>query len=71
MSDDLREASRRKASFLHTLSAVFWLFLGLRGAKSYSEDIGKLNPVHVIIAGLIAAVLFVVLLIVIVRAVAG
>ena len=45
--------------------------MGVRGAKSYSEDIGKLNPVHVIIAGLIAAVLFVVLLIVIVQAVAG
>lgn len=71
MSDDLREASRRKLSFWQTLSAVFWLFMGVRGAKSYSEDIGKLNPVHVIIAGLIAAVLFVVLLIVIVQAVAG
>jgi len=71
MSDDLRDATRRKLSFWQTLSAVFWLFMGVRGAKSYSEDIGKLNPVHVIIAGLIAAVLFVVLLIVIVQAVAG
>jgi len=71
MSDDLREVTRRKLSFWQTLSAVFWLFMGVRGAKSYSEDIGKLNPVHVIIAGLIAAVLFVVLLIVIVQAVAG
>lgn len=71
MSDDLREVTRRKLSFWQTLSAVFWLFMGVRGAKSYSEDIGRLNPVHVIIAGLIAAVLFVVLLIVIVQAVAG
>ncbi len=71
MSDDLRDASRRKLSFLQTLKAVGWLFIGLRGAKSYSEDISKLNPVHVIIAGLIAAALFVVLLIVIVRAVAA
>ena len=71
MSDDLREVTRRKLSFWQTLSAVFWLFIGVRGAKSYSEDIGKLNPVHVIIAGLIGAVLFVVLLIVIVQAVAG
>jgi amino acid transporter len=71
MSDDLRDATRRKLSFWQTLSAVFWLFMGVRGAKSYSEDVGKLNPVHVIIAGVIAAVLFVVLLIVIVQAVAG
>ena len=71
MADDLRDASRRKLSFWQTLTAVFWLFMGVRGAKSYEQDIGKLNPVHVIIAGLIAAVLFVVILIVIVRAVAG
>lgn len=71
MSKDLHEASRRKLSFLQTVKAVGWLFLGLRGGKAYSEDISRLNPVHVIIAGLIAAVLFVTVLILIVRAVAA
>lgn len=67
MSDDLKEAARRKASFAQTMKAVFWSFFGVRKRRDYERDTAQLNPVHVIIAGLIGAALFVATLVVIVR----
>ncbi len=60
MSKDLRELSQRKLNFFQTLKAVLWGFFGVRKGKGYQEDISKLNPVHLIIAAVIATVLFVV-----------
>ncbi len=67
MTDDLRELSQRKLSFLQTVKAVLWGFFGVRRGASYQEDIARLNPVHLIIAGILGAVLFVTLLVVLVR----
>ncbi len=67
MSDDLREASQRKLNFFQTLRAVLWSFFGVRRASGYAEDAARLNPVYVIIAGLLAAALFVGILIFVVR----
>lgn len=72
MSDSLKElktASQRKASFLQTMQAVFWSFFGVRKSQSHADDMAKLNPVHVIIAGLLGAFLFIVTLILIVKSV--
>jgi hypothetical protein len=62
MSEDIKEAASRKASkatFLQTLSAVLWSFFGVRRGANHSEDMQKLNPVHVIIVGVLAAAAFV------------
>ncbi len=59
MSDGLREAVQRKGSFLQTMRAVAWSFFGIRKSGGYEQDVGKLNPVHVIIAGVIGAALFI------------
>lgn len=69
--DGLREAVRRKGSFLQTLRAVGWSFFGVRRSADYERDVEQLNPVHVIVAGVVAAILFVVVLVFIVRAVVG
>ena len=66
---DHAAAPRRKAGFLATLRAVLWSFFGVRKKSDYEKDAARLNPVHVIVAGLIAAAVLVVTLIVIVRAV--
>jgi hypothetical protein len=58
---------RRKASFLATMKAVFWSFFGVRKRRDYESDAANLNPVHVIIAGLIGAALFIGLLLLAVR----
>ncbi|MBC3934085.1 DUF2970 domain-containing protein [Undibacterium rugosum] len=64
---NLKEAAQRKMSFVATMKAVFWSFLGIRKKGDYEQDAAQLNPVHVIIAGIIGAVLFVMTLIFIVK----
>ncbi|AHC44699.1 DUF2970 domain-containing protein [Achromobacter xylosoxidans] len=67
MSDDLRESAQRKLSFFQTMKAVAWGFFGVRKGAGYREDSARLNPVHVIVAGLLAAAIFVAVLVLIVR----
>ncbi len=64
--DDLKEAVKRKMSFGATMKAVLWSFFGVRKNSAYQEDTQTLNPLHVIIAGIIAAVMFVIGLLVVV-----
>jgi hypothetical protein len=66
-SDGLKDAVRRKGSFGQTLRAVAWSFFGVRKSAEHEKDMAQLNPVHVIIAGVIAAVVFIVALVFIVR----
>jgi hypothetical protein len=69
--DALAQASQRKASLAQTAGAVFWSFFGVRKGKDHAADVAKLNPVHVIIMGVIGAAIFVGVLITIVRLVVG
>jgi len=59
----LKEAVQRKASFLQTMRAVAWSFFGVRKSADYERDVQQLNPVHVIIAGVIGALIFIGILI--------
>ena len=52
-----------KASFLYSLKAVVWSFFGLRRKRDFDNDDARLNPVHIVIAALIAVALFIGLLI--------
>ena len=65
--DDLRQAVQRKGSFGQTLRAVGWSFFGVRKGSEYEKDVSKLNPVHVVIAGVIGAVAFIVVLVLLVN----
>lgn len=60
MTKDIKELASRKLNFFQTMKAVAWGFFGVRKGKGYAEDISNLNPVHLIIAGILAAVVFVV-----------
>lgn len=42
--------------------AVFWSFLGVRKGKAYESDSQQLKPQHVIAAGIVSAVVFVLIL---------
>jgi hypothetical protein len=68
---DLKDAAARRGSFLQTLRAVAWSFFGVRRGAGYEEDVAKLNPVHVVIAGVIGAALFVLALVLMVNWVIG
>ena len=52
---DLREAAQRRGSFLQTVKAVSWSFFGVRKSADHAEDVSKLNPVHVVLVGLLFA----------------
>ena len=67
MSQDLKELSQRKLNFFQTLKAISWAMFGVRKGSGYQEDMTKLNPVHLIIAGLLCGVLFVAGLVLVVR----
>ena len=69
--DELKDAVKRKVSFWQTLRAVFWSFIGLRKGAEHDRDMANLNPIHVIVAGVLGAVILVVVLIGIVRVVVG
>ncbi len=59
MSEDLKQLTQRKLNFFQTLKAIAWAMFGVRKGSGYQEDIAKLNPVHLGIAGLLFGVLFV------------
>ncbi len=67
MSDELKQAAGRKASFGATMKAVFWSFFGIRKRSDYEKDAAQLNPVHLIIAGLIGALVFIGVLVTVVK----
>lgn len=71
MSDEPKNPAARKGSFLQTMQAVAWSFFGVRRSADYAQDVAKLNPVHVIIAGILGAALFVSLLVFLVKWVVG
>jgi hypothetical protein len=65
--EDLKQAVARRGSLLRTLKAVAWSFFGVRKGSEYEKDVAQLNPVHVIIAGVVLAALFVVGLVLLVK----
>jgi hypothetical protein len=68
---DLREAAQRKGSFVQTLRAVGWSFFGVRKGSEYEKDVARLNPVHVVVAGVLGAIVFILLLVALVNWVIG
>jgi hypothetical protein len=68
---DLKHAAARKGSLVQTFKAVAWSFFGVRKASEYEKDVSQLNPIHVIVAGVVAALLFVLALVALVQWVVG
>lgn len=50
---------RRPGSIVGTVKAVLWGFLGIRRSADYQKDIARLNPIHIIVVGLVMGMLFV------------
>lgn len=62
----MSEPRKPQASFLYSLKAVIWSFTGLRRKSDFDTDSARLNPVHIVIAGLLAVTCLVGILIAIV-----
>jgi hypothetical protein len=52
-------AGRRKLPLGRTLLAVLWSFFGVRKSRDLERDATELNPLHVVIAGVVVAAVFV------------
>ncbi len=52
---------------LDAFKAVFWSFLGVRKGEDYAADTHRLKPQHVIAAGVVSALVFVLVLFAIVK----
>ena len=63
----LKEASQRPASLRQTARAVAWSFLGIRRSSGLEQDVQELNPVHVVIGGVVGAAVFVAFIVLLVR----
>ncbi|WP_133650023.1 DUF2970 domain-containing protein [Paraburkholderia flava] len=70
MGDDNSKGSSA-SSFGRSMKAVMWSFFGVRKRRDLEADATQLNPLHVVIAALIGAAIFIAILIVVVRLVVG
>lgn len=59
--------SEERAGFWATIRAVLWSFVGIRRRSAYHDDARSLDPKAVVVAGLIAGVVFVLVLVMVVR----
>ncbi|HRW71529.1 MAG TPA: DUF2970 domain-containing protein [Ottowia sp.] len=61
------QASTDKPSFGRSMRMVAWGFLGIRKRSEFQQDLGSVNPMHVVLAGLVGALIFIVVLVGIVK----
>ena len=61
------EITKQKMSFFATLRTIFWSFIGVGKGKKSVSDGENLNPVHVVIAGVLGALILITVLIIIVK----
>ncbi|OZA14283.1 MAG: hypothetical protein B7Y05_07680 [Polynucleobacter sp. 24-46-87] len=54
---------------MQSMVAVFWAFLGVRKKSGLQEDVASLSFVHIVIAGVLGAIIFMGILLLIVKAV--
>ena len=47
------------ASIWHSVKLVAWSLLGIRSKSGYQQDLAKVNPVHVVVIGLVSVLLLV------------
>jgi predicted PurR-regulated permease PerM len=65
---DNRDSKKRETrSFMSTMLAIAWSFVGLRRRRDFEQDIGRMNPFYVLIAALIGVAIFIGILLVAVR----
>jgi hypothetical protein len=60
---------KKNGGFLQSMKAVMWGFLGVRKQSGLQEDVASLSFVHIIIAGVVGALIFMAVLLLIVKAV--
>ena len=60
---DPQADGKRPATLLQVASAVFWSFFGVRKGRHMLQDMESIKPLHVVIVGLVAGLVFVLTLV--------
>jgi len=60
---------KKNSSFWRSMKAVMWGFLGVRKKSGLQDDVTSLSFVHIIIAGVVGALIFMATLLLIVKVV--
>ena len=71
MIEEPGNPAARKGSLLMTMRAVAWSFFGVRRSADHAQDVAKFNPVHLVIAGIVGAAIFVAALVLLATWVVG
>jgi hypothetical protein len=67
MTAPAHDDTRERGTLWRTVLAVAWSFFGVRRSTEYAKDVQQLSPVHVVIGGLLGALLFIVALVLLVK----
>ena len=67
MSQQRAAKSVPQASFWRSIKMVAWSFIGIRKNSESVEDMARVNPFHIIVVGIGAAMVMVVSLVVLVH----
>lgn len=59
--------TKQRSTFLQSIIAVLWAFLGVRKGDGQKQDMASLSFVHVIIAAVVGVILFMGTLLLIVK----
>ena len=60
MAEAPKSPPAQQGSFLRSVKLVAWSMLGIRSRKGYQDDLAKVNPLHVVLVGLVSVLLLVV-----------
>jgi len=61
--------AHKQAGFFATMRAVLWSFFGVRKRQAYIDDAGSLNPLAVVVAGVLGGAAFVIIIVIAVQVV--
>jgi hypothetical protein len=59
----------RPAGFFQAAKMIFWAFFGVRQKRHGESDFGKLTPLQIVVAGILGGAVFVMVLVLVVRAI--
>ncbi|MCX7244182.1 MAG: DUF2970 domain-containing protein [Burkholderiales bacterium] len=58
---------KKNSNFWQSMRAVFWAFLGIRKKSGLQNDVATLSFIHIVIAGVLGALIFMGTLLLIVK----
>ena len=59
MTKQVGQAPLPKAPAWHSIKLVAWSFLGIRSRSGYQEDLARVNPLHVVLVGIVGVLLLI------------